>query len=143
IHADAFSSLSFTCHYKIDSSVHPITVDLTDIPGGMGCSAIVKFSGDSEMEFFGFFGAPGHTQRPANIDSGSKRMDALYVKLSRDSKIIKKKPRIVSPPKEAKLAFERNKRLGRGLNLNGVLDNNSGDKPVKPEYIKMIAEAGF
>src|SRR5437763_15537290 len=31
IHADAFSSLSFTCQYKIDSSVFPIAVYLTVI----------------------------------------------------------------------------------------------------------------
>jgi endoglucanase len=103
------------------------------------------------LEFFGFFGIPGHTDRPTSMDRNPKRPEALYLKLSRDAKIIAKKPSVVSPPKMAKLAFERNKRLGRGLNLNGLLDNNSGDlhlypipdQPIKPEYIKMIAEAGF
>lgn len=149
IHAEAFSSLSFTSRYKIDSTISPITVDLI-MPGGMACAAIINFPNEGEMEFFGYFGAPGQTQRPANIDPNPKRPDALYLKLSRNSKVIAKKP-VVSPPKEAKLAFERNKRLGRGLNLNGLLDNNSGDlhlypipdQPIKPEYIKMIAEAGF
>jgi endoglucanase len=152
IQADAFSSLSFTCRYKIDSSVSPATIDLIDIPGGMVCSAIIRFSGNSDMEFFGFFGAPGYTQRPASIDANSKKLEALYLKLSRAAKMIAKSPSVVShPPKAAKLAFERNKRLGRGLNLNGLLDNNSGDlhlykipdQPIKPEYIKMIAKAGF
>lgn len=151
IQADAFSSLSFTCRYKIDSSVSPATIDLTDIPGGMVCSAIIRFSEHSELEFFGFFGAPGYTQRPSGIDANSKKLEALYLKLSRNAKFIAKSPSVVSHPKEAKLAFERNKRLGRGLNLNGLLDNNSGDlhlykipdQAIKPEYIKMIAEAGF
>lgn len=150
IQTDAFSSLSFTCRYKFDSSVSPAAVDLIGIPGGMVCSAVVNFS-HGKMEFFGLFGAPGQTQRPAKIDTNSKRPEALYLKLSRDPKIIVQKKPVVSPPKEAGLAFERNKRLGRGLNLNGLLDNNSGDlhlyklpdQPIKPEYIKMIAEAGF
>ena len=150
IQSDAFSSLSFTGRYKIDSNVSPIAVDLS-IPSGMVCAAVVNFSNSGKMEIFGFFGAPGQTQRPATIDTNPKRPDALYLKLSRDSKIIEQKPLKGSPPKEAKPAFERNKRLGRGLNLNGLLDNNSGDlhlypipdQPIKPEYIKMIAEAGF
>src|SRR5438105_10060787 len=44
IQAEAFSSLSFTCQYKIDSGVYPITVDLTGIPPGMVCAAIINFS---------------------------------------------------------------------------------------------------
>src|SRR3954447_9395937 len=52
IQATAFSSLSFTGKYKIDSSVNPIAVDLT-IPGGMVCAAIVNFSNPGKMEFFG------------------------------------------------------------------------------------------
>ena len=43
IKADAFSSLSFICQYKIDSSVSPITVDLIGIPSGMACSAAISF----------------------------------------------------------------------------------------------------
>ncbi|MBK7098329.1 MAG: glycoside hydrolase family 5 protein [Sphingobacteriales bacterium] len=150
IQADAFSGLTFTSHYKIDSSVSPIAVDLI-MPGSMICTAILNFSDHGEMEFFGFLGTPGQAQRPAKIDSNPKRPDALYLKLSRDIKVIHHKPLTVSPPKEATLAFERNKRLGRGLNLNGLLDNNSGDlhlypipdQPIKLEYIKMIADAGF
>jgi endoglucanase len=150
IQTEAFSSLSFTCRYKIDSSVSPIAVDLI-MPSGMVCAAIVNFSNGGEMEFFGLFGAPGYIQRPASIDANPKRPEALYLKLSQNSRIIAKKPPVVSRSKEAKLAFERNKRLGRGLNLNGLLDNNSGDlhlypipdQPIKPEHIKMIAEAGF
>ena len=87
IQADAFSAMSFTGKYKIDSSVSPIAVDLT-IPGGMVCAAIVNFSNSEEMEFFGIFGALGYTQRPAAIDANSKRPEALYLKLSRDSTVI-------------------------------------------------------
>lgn len=151
IHSDAFSGLSFTCQYKVDSSSSPVALDLTAIPGGMICAAIVHFSDLGTIEFFGLFGAPGYTQRPATIDPDSKKTEALYLKLSRDAKVIAQKPLAVTPPNAAKLAFERNKRLGRGLNLNGLLDNNSGDlhlykiadQPIKPEYIKMIADAGF
>src|SRR3954447_16786698 len=55
IQAEAFSSLSFTGKYKIDSGVSPIAVDLTT-PSGMACAAIVNFSHPGEMDFFGFFG---------------------------------------------------------------------------------------
>jgi endoglucanase len=151
IKTEAFSSLSFTCKYKIDYTANPIAVDLTDIPNGMACSAIVRFSNDKELDFLGFFGASGQSQRPNDFEIRSKRPDAISLKLSRDPNIIKSNLPKVSPPKEAKLAFQRNKRLGRGLNLNGLLDNNSGklhlyptsDQPLKPGYIKMIADAGF
>jgi endoglucanase len=150
IQTDAFSSLSFTGSYKVDSSVNPTALDVT-VPSGMVCAAIVNLSKSGQLEFFGFFGAPGHTQRPTTMDANPKRPDALYLNLSRDSKVIQQKPSLASAPKEAKLAFDRNKRLGRGINLNGLLDNNSGelhlysipDQPIKPEYIKMIAKAGF
>jgi len=143
IKTEAFSSLSFTCHYKINYDVSPIELDLTDIPGGMGCLAIVKFSGEDKMEIFGYFNAPGQARRPINIETNPQSPNGLYLKLSRDSNIFRNQSALVSAPKEARLAFERNKRLGRGINLNGVLDNNSGDRPINPKYIKMIAEAGF
>lgn len=143
IKTEAFSSLSFTCHYKINYDVSPIELDLTDIPGGMVCLAVVKFSGEDKMEIFGYFNAPGQSRRPTNIETNPQSPNGLYLKLSRDSNIIRKNSELVSAPKSARLAFERNKRLGRGINLNGVLDNNSGDLPVNPRYIKMIAEAGF
>jgi|WetSurSiteA1Bulk_404760.scaffolds.fasta_scaffold23047_2 endoglucanase len=143
IKTEAFSSLSFTCKYKVDYSLSPITIDLTDIPSGMACSAIVKFSSSKDLEFFGYFGPPGQTQRPTSIDTHTKRPDGMYLKLSRDSNITVSNATKIIPPKDAKVAFERNKRLGAGICLNGLLDNNSGDKPIKPEYIKMIAEAGF
>src|SRR3954468_19892541 len=65
IQADAFSSLSFTCQYIVDSSVSPMAIDFTGIPPGMVCAAIINFSSSDKMELFGFFGAPGYTQRPA------------------------------------------------------------------------------
>lgn len=150
IQAEAFSSLSFKCQYKIDSNVSPIAIDLT-LPDGMVCSAIIQFSNIGKMEFFGFLGAPGQTQRPTKIDGNPKRPDALYLNLSRDSKVIVQKPLKTPSIKNTALAFERNKRLGKGINLNGLLDNNSGelhlfpipDQPIKPEHVKMIAEAGF
>lgn len=148
--AEAFSGLSFTGRYKINLDVEPIAIDLI-LPSGMVCAAIISTSGVEEMELYGFFGMPGQIQRPEDVDKNPKRPDAIYLKLNRDKKVIEQKPKGVTPPKEAKLAFERNKRLGRGVNLNGLLDNNSGDlhlypipdQPIKPEYIKMIAEAGF
>ncbi|MBN1185190.1 MAG: glycoside hydrolase family 5 protein [Bacteroidales bacterium] len=150
IHAEAFSALSFTGQYKIDFGAKPIAIDITD-PSGMVCAAIINISDAGEMEFYGLFGAPGQTQRPANIDKNPKRPDALYLKLNRDKKIIEQKSLTTASPEDVKLVFERNRRLGRGLNLNGLLDNNSGelhlyptpDQPLKPEYIKMIAKAGF
>lgn len=150
IQTDSFSSLSFNCRYKINLNVNFVTIDLIDIPGGIIFEGIIKFSSDNEMELFGFFGSPGNIKRPNYIDSNSKRLDALYVKLSEESKLVQSK-KIESPPKLSKLAFDRNKRLGHGINLNGLLDNNSGqyhlyptpDQPIKEEYIKMIAEAGF
>lgn len=150
IYAEAYSSLSFNGSYKTDLSTNPIELDLT-LPGGMICAAIVSFSGDSEMEFYGIFGAPGYTKRPDSIDKNPKRPEALYLRLSRNPKAFVQKTIVAPKPNVAKLAFERNKRLGRGINLNGLFDNNSGplhlyptaDQPMKPEHIKMISDAGF
>ena len=111
IHAEAFSALSFTGQYKVDFDAKPIAIDLT-YPSGMVCAAIVNISEAGEMEFYGLFGAPGQTQRPANIDKNPKRQDALYLKLNRDKNIIEQKTQAVASPEEAKVAFERNKRLG-------------------------------
>src|SRR3954447_25272566 len=47
LQAEAFSSLSFTGQYNIDSSVSPIAVDLT-MPSGMACAAIINFTEDGE-----------------------------------------------------------------------------------------------
>lgn len=150
IHAEAFSELCFTGQYEFDFNTEPISLDVI-LPSGMVCAAIINISDKEEMELYGFIGVPGQIQRPKNIDKNPKRPDGLYLKLIRDEKIFKQNPKAIPPPKEAKLAFERNKRLGRGLNLNGLLDNNSGDlhlypipdQPIKPEYIKMIAAVGF
>ena len=146
---DAFSSLSFTGRYKIDYTVNPAAVDIT-FPSGMVCAGVVNLTKPGQMEFYGIFGAPGQTSRPVAIDADTKRVDALYFSVTRDAKIIERKPLMVSA-KKTQLAFDRNKRLGRGINLNGLLDNNSGeyhlysipDQPIKPEYIGMIAKAGF
>ena len=150
MHAEAFSGLSFAGQYKINFDVDPIAIDLT-LPSGMVCAGIISFTAAKEMEFYGFFGAPGQTQRPAKIEKDTQRPDAIYLKLNRDKSVIEQKAKEVTPPKEAELAFKRNNRLGRGVNLNGLLDNNSGelhlypipDQPIKTEHIKMIAEAGF
>jgi hypothetical protein len=42
IHADAFSSLSFTCQYKIDSCIIPMDFYLA-FPRGMSCDEIAYF----------------------------------------------------------------------------------------------------
>src|SRR5206468_3480909 len=45
-------------------------------------------------------------------------------------------------PASASLAFARNKRLGRGLNLSDVLDGPEV-QPMDPAYFRAIRAAGF
>ena len=78
---------SFTANYTVDTSKKPITVDLSNIKSvyfSRVCLAIVQFSGDNKMEFFGTFGEPGQVSHPSEL---SKYVDFpnLYLEFEKIS----------------------------------------------------------
>ena len=76
---------SFTANYTIDTSKNPVTVDLGNIESmniqGM-CLAIVTFSGDDTMVFFGTIGDPGQVSRPTKINKYADIPD-LYLEFKK------------------------------------------------------------
>src|SRR5205823_2664338 len=88
---DADSNASYTCRYRVDERASPVALDLLGIRPksfNMQCAAVVVFYDRGELEIFGNLGAPGRTARPKAIDPNSPRFDVLYLKLSRDSRVI-------------------------------------------------------
>ena len=62
---------SFTANYTVDNSKNPTTVDLLNIESmniQEVCLAIIQFSDDNKMEFFGIFGEPGQVSRPSEFN---------------------------------------------------------------------------
>lgn len=93
------------------------------------------------------FGPEQYTPRPVRYEDAALAQGNLMLELYRDSTVVKSAlDRAVKVPEAAKLAFERNKRLGRGLNLNGYVDANpydGNDAPMSENDFKEIARAGF
>lgn len=77
---------------------------------------------------------------PCSVLAGRQPL-ASYLKLSRDPQAARL-PKPAPAPASAALAFARNRRLGRGLNLAGVLDGTQV-QPMDPGYFKTIRAAGF
>ena len=95
------------------------------------------------MDLLVVFGAPGMVQAPQSFEEAATNFAATYFTLSRDKSVVEQATAPVDVPAAAALAFERNKRLGAGVNLNSTLDGLHGNDPLKPGTIKKIAKAGF
>lgn len=147
--SEAFSSLSFDCKYVLNKETNPMEIDLVQATNGMAGAGLARFCDDGSLEMSLNFGAPGMTERPAEINPNPTGLAEIYFKLYRDISEAKAGLNIPeSIPAESKLAFERNKRLGAGINLNAVADGNlhpgyQRDAPLADEELKSIADAGF
>jgi hypothetical protein len=69
------------------------------------------------MDLLVVFGAQGMVQPPASFNDAIGNPAAMRLHLSRDKKVIDQASTPVNAPATASLAFERNMRLGKGLNL--------------------------
>jgi endoglucanase len=149
VKSESFSSLSFSCKYALNESSNPMEIDLTESTNGMAGAGLVRINADKTMEFFCNFGAPGVTERPAAIESQPKAMTNIYFKLSKHKESVLSEIAVkTKAPESAKLAFERNARLGAGINLNAVVDGNlhpgyERDAPLGDDEIRSIADVGF
>ena len=144
---EAASNMSFECSYTVSDGGRKI--DLPDFADGMGGAGIMRFNADGSMEMNIVLGIPGFVKRPESIDSHPSSPENLYLHLYRDRSAVEAMlPEPEKIPEEASLAFERNRRLGAGINLNAVVDGNlhpgyERDAPLKDGEIKSIADAGF
>lgn len=148
-HNEAFSSMSFQAKYRVNQNIEPMTLDLYDASNGMDGAGLLRLNADGSMDMNCEFGAPGRVTRPVNLDPDPASMTNIFFHLIRDKELVLNElGPAVNPPAEAALAFERNKRLGAGINLNAVVDGNlhpgyERDAPLADEELYSIAEAGF
>lgn len=146
---EASSNLSMKVRYSLNDRTSPMQIDLTGDGNGMSGAGIVRINPDQTLELCIDFGAMGAPNRPTEFNSQPTSMTTMYYKLTRDKeRVVAQTYREVEVPAEARLAFERNKRLGSGINLNAVVDGNlhpgyERDAPLVDSEIKSIADVGF
>lgn len=147
--SEASSNYSFSGKYAVNNSIAPATIDMTDCSNGMAGAGALRINENNTLEMNVNFGAPGMVERVTEINPNPKGITNVYFLLTKDKESIMSEiaPKI-KIPEESKLAFERNERLGAGINLNAVVDGNlhpgcQRDAPLSDEEIKSIAEVGF
>lgn len=149
IKSEAFSSLSLSCKYVLNAETDPMEIDLVGASNGMEGAGIIRVNEDKSIEMNCNFGIPGMVARPTEIDPTPKEMTNMYFRLIRDEKKALEPIAFTGKiPAEAQKAFERNKRLGAGINLNAVADGNlhpgyQRDAPLGDDEIRSIGEVGF
>ena len=147
VDSEASSNLSFTGEYALDNTTEPSTITLT-MSNGMAGAGLMRINGDGTMDLNLLFGAPGMVAPPESFDPVQTNPANIAFHLQRDTQGILTQDSAVNIPAEAELAFERNRRLGAGINLNAVVDGNlhpgyERDAPLSDDDIRSIAEAGF
>lgn len=149
LECEASASMSMSANYQINYEADPIEIDLRQTSSGMAGAGILRLNDDKSMDFCLTFGAPGMVQRPVSFEPNPLEMTTVSYHLYRDkAAVMEQLAYDVEAPAEAELAFERNRRLGNGINLNAVVDGNlhpgyQRDAPLADSEIKSIADAGF
>lgn len=146
--SEASSNLSFVAKYTLDESVSPTKINIM-LSSDMAGAGLVRLKDDGALDMNLLFGVPGMVVAPENFDPVPMNPANVRLHLVRDKEpLLAEVERRVEIPAEAQLAFERNRRLGAGINLNAVVDGNlhpgyERDAPLADEEIRSIAEAGF
>ena len=141
IESEAFSSLNMESPFLFEEG-SPGRITLQETQPGMEGKGICAIE-NGQMEILMIFGATGQVNYPESFSDGLINPAASRFSLIRDSSIIDDAVAAAEIPKKATLAFERNRILGAGVNMNAVVDGLFGDKPLKDGTIKAIARAGF
>lgn len=148
VDSEAASNLSFTATYTLDQTAQPARIEMM-MSSGMAGAGLIRLNDDGSLDMNCLFGAPGMVAAPENFDPVPTNPANVRFHLVRDkAPLLAEINREVKIPAEAQLAFERNRRLGAGINLNAVVDGNlhpgyERDAPLRDEEIRSIAEAGF
>lgn len=137
IWSEAFSQMNMAGSYTLEGN----SLSLGGIPGMEG-KGLVEVTG-GEMDLLMIYGAPGQVQAPKTFADGAGNPAATHLHLSKDRSVIEQASAKVNAPAAAQLAFQRNKQLGKGLNLNAVLDGIASDDSLPPGAIEDIARQGF
>lgn len=144
---EAASNMTFEGSYTLCDNGE--SIEISDRGNTMKGTGILRYNDDGSMEMNCIFGPPGSERRLEMIEPSPSSPDNIYLHLHKDSTVFKSISReLTSIPPEAALAFERNARLGSGINLNAVVDGNlhpgyERDAPLEEGEIKSIADAGF
>ena len=149
LRSESFSQMTKHGKYSINTRTNPMQIDMEPEGLGMVGAGIMRLNDDGTLEMCIEFGMAGMVKRPAEINDRPTAPTTIYFKLTRDKEsVLAEIAPKVKAPAEAQLAFERNKRLGTGINLNAVVDGNlhpgyERDAPLPDSEIKSIADAGF
>lgn len=149
VKSECFSSLSMQCRYSVNVDTAPMEIDLKPAQDGLSGAGIFRINTDQTLELNCDFGTPQTLKRPTEINSQPAQMTNIYFKVTRNKEeVMAALTPDIQIPESASLAFERNKRLGSGINLNAVVDGNlhpgyERDAPLSDAEIKAIAETGF
>lgn len=118
-----------------------------DLKMYMANQGVAIFDGADHLQIGVAFGPKEYVSRPVKPEDAIQSQGSLVLDLYRDStKVTSVLDKKVDAPAEAKLAFERNKRLGKGVNMNGYVDANpddGNDAPMTEQDFREIREAGF
>ena len=146
--SESSSNTSFDGTYSLDESVEPCQIHLT-MSTGMAGAGLIRLGEDGSLDINCLFGVPGMVTAPENFEPVPMNPANVTLHLVRNKRpLLAEINKKIDIPAEAQLAFERNKRLGTGINLNAVVDGNlhpgyERDAPLNDEEIRSIAEAGF
>jgi len=125
------------------------TLDFPQTSSGMAAAGRYQSHPDGSLDLNMNFGIPGMLQRPSGLTPDPASMTSMFLHLQRDkAELDAALAYKVDIPAQSALAFERNRRLGAGINLNAVVDGNKHpgferDAPLPDEEIASIAKVGF
>lgn len=146
IHSEANGNANMTVPYVVT----PDSIEnqyCFDVNMGMPSRGLAVVENDGHMQIAIAVGGSPDMARPQSIEEVANSPYGMVLNLYRDSTSVKSAlDTKVEAPAEAQIPFERNKRLGFGLNLDGYVDANpddGNDTPMTEEDFKEIAEAGF
>ena len=148
VDSEASSNLSFTGEYLLNTQKTPMQIDMT-LSSGMAGAGLLRLNDDGALDMNCLFGAPGMVTAPEDFEPVPTNPANVRFHLVRDkAPLLAQTEKTIDIPAEAQLAFERNRRLGAGINLNAVVDGNlhpgyERDAPLHDDEIRSIAEAGF
>lgn len=114
---------------------------------GLDAKGVAEVTPDGTLLIGINLGMGTEAVRPGKAEECKGQLLGVFFELVRDRKAIHSATDGGKDiPAEAALAFERNKRLGHGINLNGFVDDNPEDgnnAPMSAADFKSIADAGF
>lgn len=114
---------------------------------GMDNRGIALTEDKKHLKIAMVFGPEQYFPRPVKYEDAAQAQSNLMLDLHRDaSQVTSVLDKKVEAPAEAALAFQRNKLLGKGLNMNGYVDGNpvdGNDAPMSESDFRAIAKAGF